>query len=800
MRRTRSASPVGLTIAQRQAQLAAQIASSAASGVSHVAAATDATRNVAEQALATAEQTAGSIEGIVREHVSRSQADTSRAVDDVAHRLATQLTAAASGSVERSESRTRSMVDTLREELRAKFNEDHAAEEMRRGQAETRMTVLTANVENLHKKINELQVPDLSMLASMEKNLQNQMAANTVNASIEVAQLTKKVEEQSCNNEATVKLLDSLTQKIDQLSGSLSTVQADLQRWKQAEAEYDAGNVEEDMTDVGNATASVPMSVTPLTTTPSFVFGETSEIRPGYPTTSQTTVEWTNNLPPFLKPPKVSGGFPEFVPMTSWPSFEHGIGLSQPAIPISSVLGDSAAQGSVNAEVLSGNVTSTGQASLPPEAQKTISEICEQYLRQRGLTSEQAVHQNIGTRNAPNPTPSEIRSSLPTSSGVSDVGGPPPVIPLSPISVASTPPPNGGNGPFQRISQTENPQPSHPVMATAFWRPKEPPCFFGRSTEDVHTWTSLVRHYLAFMAGNDTQQVAYTVTLLRESAHEWYIGYERRNRGPPRDWAQLSTALLERFGSNIRSQEAQSQLMTISQGQRAVREYASQFETLLGRLDSYDEKLMLNQFIWGLQPELARSVSLHYPKSIATAVSLAETTELAVKASRRPGWKASMAGGSQMRAQGQTGQGRGRGGHFRGRGGNAGQRGRGNFWFPGRGRGRNFGGRFGQRSGGRQAGTDPLACYVCGVRGHLARDCPQNSGTSRGGRAPNTAYVQRGTGGNRSRGRRTRFSGLNVVYDSEGYEYPVDDNGLIYFPDEEQAGVENNEDQNKQEN
>ena len=251
------------------------------------------------------------------------------------------------------------------------------------------------------------------------------------------------------------------------------------------------------------------------------------------------------------------------------------IGLSRSATPISSVLGDSAAQGSVNAEVLFGNVTSTGQVSLPTEAQKTISEICEQYLRQRGLTSEQAVHQNIGTRNAPNPTPSEIRSSLATSSGVSDVRGPPLVINLSPISVASIPPPSGGNGPFQRISQTENLKPSHPVMATAFWRPKKPPCFFGRSTEDVHTWTSLVCHYLAFMVGSDAQQVAYTVSLLRESAHEWYTGYERRNRGPPRDWAQLSTALLERFGSNIRSQEAQSQLMTISQGQRAVREYTS---------------------------------------------------------------------------------------------------------------------------------------------------------------------------------------------------------------------------------
>ena len=75
--------------------------------------------------------------------------------------------------------------------------------------------------------------------------------------------------------------------------------------------------------------------------------------------------------------------------------------------------------------------------------------------------------------------------------------------------------------------------------------------------------------------------------------------------------------------------------MSISQGQRPVREYASQFEMLLGRLDGYDETMMLNQFVWGLQPELARSVSLHYPKSIMQAVSLAETTELAVKASRR---------------------------------------------------------------------------------------------------------------------------------------------------------------------
>ena len=328
------------------------------------------------------------------------------------------------------------------------------------------------------------------------------MAANTVNASIEVAQLTKKVEEQSCNNEATVKLLDSLTQKIDQLSGSLSTVQADLQLWKQAEAEYDAGNVEEDMTDVGNATASVPMSVTPLTTTPSFVFGETAEIQPAQPTVSQTVPVPTTVPPLFIDPDvRVKTKDSDFSPSYfTAPKFVATPGSRFLGIPAEEVprIGE-------NANVPSGNVTSSRQAFFPPEAQKTISEICEQYLRQRGLTSDQAVHQNIGNINAPNPAPSDFNSPLPNTSGGSDVGGPPPVIPLSPISEASTPPPNGGNGPFLRISQTENPQPPQAVMATAFWRPKEPPCFFGRSTEDVHTWTSLVRHYLAFMAGNDTQ-------------------------------------------------------------------------------------------------------------------------------------------------------------------------------------------------------------------------------------------------------------------------------------------------------
>ena len=169
-----------------------------------------------------------------------------------------------------------------------------------------------------------------------------------------------------------------------------------------------------------------------------------------------------------------------------------------------------------------------------------------------------------------------------------------------PISVASTPSHagNGGSAPgFSHLSSGSHPSPPPLPFATMHWKPKEPPCFLGRSSDDVHTWTSLMRHYLTFMGGSDAQQVAYSVTLLHESVHEWYIRYERRHRNPPSDWVQLCNLLLERFGSNIYSQEAQSQLMSIAQGQQLVRDYASQFETLLGRLDSYDESMMLKQFI-----------------------------------------------------------------------------------------------------------------------------------------------------------------------------------------------------------
>ena len=127
----------------------------------------------------------------------------------------------------------------------------------------------------------------------------------------------------------------------------------------------------------------------------------------------------------------------------------------------------------------------------------------------------------------------------------------PAVLPGSPISLASTSGPTGNAASFSHISSGPHSSPPPQILASMHWKLKEPPCFFGHSSEDVHTWTSLVRHYLTFMGGSDAQQVAYAMTLLRETAHEWFMGYERRKCNPPRDWAQLCSLLLEQFSSNI---------------------------------------------------------------------------------------------------------------------------------------------------------------------------------------------------------------------------------------------------------
>ena len=58
-----------------------------------------------------------------------------------------------------------------------------------------------------------------------------------------------------------------------------------------------------------------------------------------------------------------------------------------------------------------------------------------------------------------------------------------------------------------------------------------------------------------------------------------------------------------------------------------------------------------------------------------------------------------------------------------------------------------------------------------------------------------------GPGRSRGHGRHVRFAGFNVLYDSEGQEYPVDDYGQIYVPlESEHDGGEDQVEDEKEKN
>ena len=91
----------------------------------------------------------------------------------------------------------------------------------------------------------------------------------------------------------------------------------------------------------------------------------------------------------------------------------------------------------------------------------------------------------------------------------------------------------------------------------------------------------------------------------------------------------MAQAILERFGSKLRAETAQAQLQCITQSSQSVREYSAEFELHMGRLESFDERSLIRQFIWGLEESLVKAVILQYPKTIHAAIGHAETIELA---------------------------------------------------------------------------------------------------------------------------------------------------------------------------
>ena len=170
-------------------------------------------------------------------------------------------------------------------------------------------------------------------------------------------------------------------------------------------------------------------------------------------------------------------------------------------------------------------------------------------------------------------------------------------------------------------------------------KPKDPPVFTGKSSDDVEVWVQQVDNYLQLLGGSDSMQVSYVGTLLQGTAQLWFQRECSAGRRPD-SWQVLAVALCDRFSNTTKADQAQSTLMSIRQGKNeSAHDFSLRFEAVLDKIPAYDETWVRNLFVWGLHANIAQAVNMKNPRTLNQAMKLAKRADIAVTMSRRPGQK-----------------------------------------------------------------------------------------------------------------------------------------------------------------
>ena len=197
-------------------------------------------------------------------------------------------------------------------------------------------------------------------------------------------------------------------------------------------------------------------------------------------------------------------------------------------------------------------------------------------------------------------------------------------------------------------------------------KPKDPPAFSGRTSEDPEIWVGQVSNFFRLVGGPPRKQVAYASTLLTGMAQTWW---QRKIKAgeEPQDWSTFAAQLIGRFQNTCKADAAMANLMNIKQKkEESTHDFICRFESELDKVETYDETWVLKMFIWGLPSDQAVLVSQGRPKTLSKAFQLARDAALAAQMSRRPGSSSQdpkggqkSSGRNQSKPTGQQGQGSG---------------------------------------------------------------------------------------------------------------------------------------------
>ena len=83
-------------------------------------------------------------------------------------------------------------------------------------------------------------------------------------------------------------------------------------------------------------------------------------------------------------------------------------------------------------------------------------------------------------------------------------------------------------------------------------KPKDPPVFTGKSSDDIEVWVQQVDNDLQLLGGSDSMQVSYVGTLLQGTAQLWF--QRKCSAGRRSDlWQELGVAACDWFSNTTKA-------------------------------------------------------------------------------------------------------------------------------------------------------------------------------------------------------------------------------------------------------
>ena len=448
--------------------------------------------------------------------------------------METEINAAATSTAATAQTQTRDVVEGIRRDLQAQMEQNLAESRCREQEAQESVKKIASELEQLTKQLNQHKPVREADAVASQTQLSSDVDARLQLQVQRVDNLTESVHKAQKDTINNAQTLEALLIRMENMGENFKELRDDMLAVKIAEQpmEIEGDGEHDDLTSellqeaplpltavpepIPSVSVSIPPSmsipqsaVNPDLSQPSLVFSPAvdaeiqarfAKLRVGSQTAPETSAGFSFGRNSFGQ----EKGSSRLFNMGSIPENTY-LGLDGHPRRITPIPMSTTQSGRTSQSTIGNTSISTREEEIiKKEVRDAIKRIFpgikigEKF--QPELSPEQAELNTGNSQTSVIDLTRKSGGSLQTSAPLTIAG--------SDATVASTIPSQNDGGKvvaFSHLSQGTDATSAPQMFATTQWKPKEPPCFYGRSSEDVHTWTSLVRHYLTFMGGSDAQ-------------------------------------------------------------------------------------------------------------------------------------------------------------------------------------------------------------------------------------------------------------------------------------------------------